>query len=61
MDDDWESPLSDEADFGAREAYAESFARYVAGDPNLRKDWASLYGYWRAQDQALGLRSTGPK
>jgi hypothetical protein len=45
-------------DVGAQEAYAESFARYMAGDPSLKTDWPSLHAYWEAQDRAHGLRST---
>lgn len=45
-------------DVGAREAYAESFARYIADDPTLKADWPSLYAYWEARDRAEGLRST---
>jgi hypothetical protein len=45
-------------DAGASEAYAESFAKYMAGDPSLKTDWPSLYAYWEVQDRAHGLRST---
>jgi hypothetical protein len=45
-------------DPGAAEAYAESFARYVGGDPTLKTDWPHLSDFWEAQDRARGLRST---
>lgn len=49
---------SNGVDVGASEAYAESLARFMAGDPNLKADWPSLYDYWEAQDRANGIRAT---
>ncbi|HEY3446779.1 MAG TPA: hypothetical protein VGK67_10470 [Myxococcales bacterium] len=39
---------------GQEEAYAESFARYFAGDPQLAKVMPNLQGYWQEVAGKLG-------
>jgi hypothetical protein len=42
---------------GAQEAYAESFARFVANDPTLQTDWPAMYSYWANQNNQTPIRA----
>lgn len=47
---------------GAREAFAESFARHYGGDKTLEDDWPHMDQYWKQRDAALAAaaRPTAP-
>ena len=40
---------------GARETFAEGFARFYGSDPDLQKDWPNMYRFW--QDYSAAQRN----
>lgn len=48
--------LLQSGDAGPSEAYAESFARYFAGDTHLQRDMPAMYAYWQGMASRLEQR-----
>jgi peptidoglycan hydrolase-like protein with peptidoglycan-binding domain len=48
--------LLQSGDAGPSEAYAESFARYFAGDSALQRDMPAMYAYWQGMAGRLPQR-----